>query len=161
VASCCPSRYFTATSWKYHPLLPRLGYLNPRALYHLMPMPAEHTSTPRGKKREQSPEIDQSEDAAPSSAPYWRKGGFRSAEEANTAFWDNLSKVPLCRAALKELDRRNSSTESPPSQPAVWADLPRSHQDRLELRRSAARLKRFARRGGPDLDGLRGICWLL
>ncbi|KAK3304692.1 uncharacterized protein B0T15DRAFT_250724 [Chaetomium strumarium] len=56
-------------------------------------------------------------------------------------FWDNLSKVPLTRRALRELDRRNSARPAPgPAAPAVYT----------------AHLARFARHGGPDLRHLRG-----
>ncbi|POS73710.1 hypothetical protein DHEL01_v207901 [Diaporthe helianthi] len=55
-------------------------------------------------------------------------------------FWDRLSKIPLTRSALKELDRRNGARPafSPPP---------------TSLARDLAR---FARHGGPDLRGLRG-----
>ncbi|KAK3338037.1 hypothetical protein B0H65DRAFT_542475 [Neurospora tetraspora] len=56
-------------------------------------------------------------------------------------FWDNLSKVPLTRRALRELDRRNSTRPAPgPAAPAVYT----------------TDLARFARHGGPDLRRLRG-----
>ncbi|KAK3302639.1 uncharacterized protein B0T15DRAFT_569773 [Chaetomium strumarium] len=56
-------------------------------------------------------------------------------------FWDSLSKVPLTRRALRELDRRNSARAAPgPAAPTVHAT------DRA----------RFARYSGPDLRHLRG-----
>ncbi|KAJ9161135.1 Ribonuclease H-like protein [Coniochaeta hoffmannii] len=56
-------------------------------------------------------------------------------------FWDGLSKVPLTRRVLRELDRRNSAQTAPgPATPAVYTT------DR----------SRFARHGGPDLRHLRG-----
>ncbi|KAH8906449.1 hypothetical protein BR93DRAFT_969641 [Coniochaeta sp. PMI_546] len=56
-------------------------------------------------------------------------------------FWDGLSRVPLTRRALRELDRRNSAQTAPgPAAPAVHTT------DRV----------RFARHGGPDLRHLRG-----
>ncbi|KAL2262699.1 hypothetical protein VTK26DRAFT_406 [Humicola hyalothermophila] len=56
-------------------------------------------------------------------------------------FWENLSKVPLTRRALRELDRRNSTRPVPgPAAPAVYT----------------TELARFARHGGPDLCHLRG-----
>ncbi|EFX06348.1 hypothetical protein CMQ_6669 [Grosmannia clavigera kw1407] len=59
-------------------------------------------------------------------------------------FWDSLSRVPLTRRALGELDRRNSIRGAPG--PA-------------ELTASTADLVRFARHGGADLRHLRGV-WL-
>ena len=88
-------------------------------------------------------------------------------------FWDNLSKIHLTNAALKELDRRNSqhissAISSPPLQ-----------RRGLITRRSTARekyppssaatstgkipsqvLKQFARHGGPDLSQIRGVRYL-
>ncbi|KAK3304811.1 uncharacterized protein B0T15DRAFT_363760, partial [Chaetomium strumarium] len=58
-------------------------------------------------------------------------------------FWDNLSKVPLTRRALRELDRRNST------QPALGPAVPAV---------CTAYLARFARHGGPDLRHLRAVC---
>ncbi|KAB5572199.1 hypothetical protein GE09DRAFT_1170465 [Coniochaeta sp. 2T2.1] len=56
-------------------------------------------------------------------------------------FWDGLSRVPLTRRALRELDRRNNAQTAPrPAAPAVYTT------DRA----------RFARHGGPDLRHLRG-----
>ncbi|KAK3311176.1 uncharacterized protein B0T15DRAFT_520711 [Chaetomium strumarium] len=57
-------------------------------------------------------------------------------------FWDDLSKVPLTRRALRELDRRNSAWPAPrPVIPAVYTK----------------NLARFARHGGPDFRHLRGV----
>ena len=95
------------------------------------------------------------------------------AEEANTAFWDNLSRVPLCPPALKELDRRNWLSVRPTSK-SVVRSAPRTarsatrraaqvdvlgRQRTTVLEDRAAQLKRFARRGGPDLHDLRGV-WM-
>lgn len=66
-----------------------------------------------------------------------------------TKFWDNLTpRVPLCKAALKELDRRNRQA-TPAAAPApvpAPASLPQPDCD----------IRRYARRGGPDLTDLRG-----
>ena len=90
------------------------------------------------------------------------------------AFWDNLSKIPLTRSALKELDRRytlsdrscvQSKVKKPhtrsvvrefkqKAQPTVPISeyLPKASQADIAL------LKIFARRGGSDLTSLRGVC---
>ncbi|KAH6618360.1 hypothetical protein B0J18DRAFT_371554 [Chaetomium sp. MPI-SDFR-AT-0129] len=56
-------------------------------------------------------------------------------------FWDNLSKVPLTRRALRELNRRNSSSHGRDPATSV-ADI--------------TNRARLARQGGPDLRHLRG-----
>lgn len=55
--------------------------------------------------------------------------------------WDKLSRVPLARISLRELDRRNKTQLAPRPAPAV----------------RTADLARFARHGGPDLRHLRGV----
>ncbi|KAH6839541.1 hypothetical protein B0I37DRAFT_449448 [Chaetomium sp. MPI-CAGE-AT-0009] len=59
-------------------------------------------------------------------------------------FWDNLSKVPLTRRALRELDRRNGARPAPrPTEPEPLVKT----TDRV----------RFSRHGGPDIRHLRGF----
>ncbi|KAF2009987.1 hypothetical protein BU24DRAFT_455168 [Aaosphaeria arxii CBS 175.79] len=62
-------------------------------------------------------------------------------------FWDNLSKIWLTKNALRELKRRNEQQEKrlPP---------PQSH--RPVTRSFPATIRRFSRKGGPDLSDLRG-----
>jgi hypothetical protein len=72
-------------------------------------------------------------------------------------FWDNMSKIWLTRQALNELGRRNAqstSNRSPVQQPA----LPVSEYLSKVSQADIARLKVYARRGGPDLTDLRGVC---
>ena len=127
--------------------------------------------TTRGQKRKRSAEVDPATESTPPPEPLWKRAGFRSAEEANTAFWDNVSKVPLFPGALKEFDRRNSLAvgSSIKSAPRSTRRSTRSTArraalvDQLVCQNSsasgdcAAQLKRFARRGGPDLHNLRGV----
>ena len=136
-------------------------------------MPTVGTSTARGQKRKRSPEVEPPSESTPPPEPPWKRAGFRSAEEANTAFWDNLSRVPLCPPALRELDRRNwlsigsaaksiarsagPTTRSATRRTALVNVLGPQKSTVLEDR--AAQLKRFARRGGPDLHDLRGV-WM-
>ncbi|KAB5536099.1 hypothetical protein GE09DRAFT_1176609 [Coniochaeta sp. 2T2.1] len=72
------------------------------------------------------------------------KSSIKSSSYSNffpsPAFWDNLSKVPLTRWALRELDRRNNIDPPKAAVPAVYT----------------TDLARFARHGGPDLRHLRG-----
>lgn len=56
-------------------------------------------------------------------------------------FWDNLTRVPLVRSALAELDRRNQQFPAP----TATSTRP-AHTD----------LKQYARRGGPDISDIRG-----
>lgn len=58
-------------------------------------------------------------------------------------FWDNLSRIPLSRGALKEHDRRNrhiAAAPNPTDSKSIKYDL-----------------TRYARHGGPDLSDLRGF----
>ncbi|KAI1322074.1 hypothetical protein F5Y16DRAFT_387680 [Xylariaceae sp. FL0255] len=92
------------------------------------------------------------------------------------AFWDNLSEIPLTRRALRELDRRNTTTASylrrtlrPPSRRPItrraarelWPVQTSLHPATQYLRRSGQselkQLRAFARQGGPDLSELRTI----
>ncbi|MCJ1246639.1 hypothetical protein MMC30_003848 [Trapelia coarctata] len=101
-----------------------------------------------GQKRKRSPEIDSTLNSTPPYEPPWKRAGFLSADEANVAFWDNLSKVPLCPRALKEFDRRNRRLPRPTVLVDSWRDF-------IALKGYSVQLKNFARRGGPGLDGLR------
>lgn len=66
------------------------------------------------------------------------------------SFWDTLSKVRLSRSALKEFDRRNiQETGQPCAEPIPIT--------KVSAQRARQQLKRFARRGGPDLSHLRGV----
>ncbi|KAL7929606.1 hypothetical protein V8C35DRAFT_194073 [Trichoderma chlorosporum] len=57
------------------------------------------------------------------------------------AFWDNLSKIPLTRRALRELDRRNDA---------------RHALEKTAHALSTIDVNRYSRRGGPNLRHLRG-----
>ncbi|KAK5189051.1 hypothetical protein LTR96_010934 [Exophiala xenobiotica] len=65
------------------------------------------------------------------------------------SFWDTLSKIRLSRGALREFDRRNIEEK---------VQSPCTITPKVEYPTGRARLlvKRFARRGGPDLSHLRG-----
>lgn len=62
------------------------------------------------------------------------------------SFWDNLSRQWLTRRTLQEFDRRTawSTTLVPPR---------RTGKESIDL----AKLKRFARHGGPSLSDIRGV----
>jgi hypothetical protein len=61
-------------------------------------------------------------------------------------FWDSLSFVPLCRRALREFNKR-AVCPVPRQQPAK-----RTVRD-IQVKE----LQRFSRRGGPDLQRIRGV----
>ena len=67
-------------------------------------------------------------------------------------FWDTLSKVPLTRGALRELDRRTSEHDCTPS-----GRTKRTITSRRLLRSDSRRLKGLAAKGGLDLSVLRGV----
>ena len=92
------------------------------------------------------------------------------------AFWDNLSKVPLTKGALRELDRKNTqaapkpphSSYRRPHRPATRRILAEQSKSRQHTESTTAFLghrapryltdiKLFARHGGPNLSELRGV----
>ncbi|RMD44530.1 hypothetical protein DV735_g537, partial [Chaetothyriales sp. CBS 134920] len=105
---------------------------------------------PDSRKRQR--DAASSADEQPSDALPARKRQKQTKEprhRRSPRFWDGLSQVPLCRAALRELDRRALIHGPPPF--ASSALLPRTHIPQPED------LKRFARHGGPQLTHLRGF----
>ena len=119
---------------------------------------APELQQPCGRKRKRGvTEEEHSTIAATSPQPPWKraKRPFQSRQEANTTYWDSLSKLPFTRGALKELNRRNRETASP-----VRAGIirrPDLSREPAALKNCPSQLKRFARHGGPDLRDLRGV----
>ena len=62
------------------------------------------------------------------------------------SFWDNLSRQWLTRRTLREFDKRT-----------VWPATPISPRWIGKENIDLAKLKRFARHGGPVLDNIRGV----
>lgn len=111
-----------------------------------------------GRKRKRGPtEEEHSTIAATSQQPPWKraKKPFQSRQEANTAYWDSLSKPWFTRRALQELNRRNRQTASPLRTGNICR-LDRSGEP-AALENCSYQLRRFARQGGPDLRDLRGV----
>jgi hypothetical protein len=106
-------------------------------------MPPEVESGPQSRKRRRTLEIAPSID--PPEPPVKRqKRSQRSATPPE--FWDNLSRVPLCRRALREFNRRTfQPIAAEPSAPSILGEG------------QAKILKRFARHGGPNLRDIRGV----
>ena len=126
---------------------PRPDYKSPTAQV------AHNSLLSSGRKRLQTEiEEEQPAVATPSPLPPWKrvKQPFQSHQEANTAFWDSLSKVWLTKCALEEFNRRTARLASP-ARPA-----PLSPRD-LRRKTRSDQIKHFARHGGPDLCGLRGV----
>ncbi len=101
----------------------------------------------RQADQEPSPKVD--------SQPQLKKQKHSHPSHPPPAFWDNLSKIPLTRRALRELDRRNS--EEPPisrSRFYTRADRPVTRRFAAETREAA---EGAAQHGGPDLSDLRGV----
>ncbi|KAF2228941.1 hypothetical protein EV356DRAFT_571524 [Viridothelium virens] len=75
-----------------------------------------------------------------------RQRGLQSTRtQTPPKFWDNLSRIPLCRRALREFDRRTA--QPVPAKPTTQFVL---------LENQWKQLKRFARHGGPNLRDIRG-----
>lgn len=69
-------------------------------------------------------------------------------EQTPPAFWNNISRVPLCRRALREFERRSKDT-TPPERP-----------QRTELRADLKKkLQKFARHGGPDCQDIIAVSY--
>lgn len=109
-----------------------------------------------GQNREQI-EIDEDHStiATTSSQPPGEKAKrrFQSKQESITAFWNSLSKVWLTPRALDELDRRNRQSAG-----SVRTSItPDQIRETAALEHFSYQIKRFAKHGGPDLCGLRGV----
>lgn len=100
---------------------------------------------PRGKRQraEAGPSLDDPSELQPS------KRLKSSSDLHSSAFYDSLSKVPLTRRALKELNQRTSEVTS--HQRPIYS--PR----RVYREESLKELQKFARHGGPELCDIRTV----
>ncbi|KAI4162736.1 MAG: hypothetical protein LQ342_003623 [Letrouitia transgressa] len=128
-------------------------------------------SNPRGRQLTEQHPLQPNETSQPQSKRR-RLGYHSSGSHYPPAFWDSLSKIWLTKDALKELDKR--STQSVPNLPPPYrrAHRPVTRRFLANLKSSEATynflynyaprtlkdVKLFARHGGPDLSGLRGVC---
>ena len=106
---------------------------------------------PQSKKRRRS--STECEDLEPQ--PIAKKPKSTSASRSQyhrrpPSFWTTLSKIWLTRTALKEFDRRDT-------QEAGQQCCAPTPNNKFPPGRACPRLKRFARRGGPDLSHLRAV----
>ena len=106
-------------------------------------MPLGEELGPQRSKRKRTIEDAPATDRSPQPPAKRRK---RSHNRTPPEFWDNLSKVPLCRRALREFNRRTVglTAPKPPAPSVLKGDL-------------VKQLKRFARHGGPSLRDIRGV----
>jgi hypothetical protein len=66
-------------------------------------------------------------------------------------FFDNLSEIALTKGALREFDRRNSLRDLQTRPLQVKHPITRGY---------LAKKRALARNGGPDLQALRGVCFM-
>lgn len=103
---------------------------------------------PLKRKREQP--VEDTREAGHQASPPQKRLQPTRPKPTPAEFWDNLSEVPLCKRALRELDRRSVQriVSKPLAQP-------------IQTRQRTEEIKRFARCGGPDIRDLRGVRFVL
>lgn len=108
-------------------------------------MPSAKASVPHNRKRQLS-EAEPETDSPPQPIAKRQKLEDHQRHRTPSSFWDNLSRQWLTRRTLREFDRRT-----------VWPTVPippyRTGKENINL----AKLKRFARHGGPNLGAIRGV----
>ncbi|KAI4258589.1 MAG: hypothetical protein L6R42_005000 [Xanthoria sp. 1 TBL-2021] len=107
-------------------------------------MPSAKASVPHNRKRQLS-EAEPETASPPQPTAKRQKLEDHQRHRTPSSFWDNLSRQWLTRRTLREFDRRT-----------VWPTVPippyRTGKQNINL----AKLKRFARHGGPYLGDIRG-----
>lgn len=134
------------------------------SLKHHFPMPESQLSGSRKRQRsEQSPP-----QLKRASQPLSKRQ--HSSYQTPPAFWDNLSKLWLTKRALREQDRRiaQSASNTPSLIRHALTELKKDRQPTQfapELLynyspRCLKDIKLLARHGGPNLEDLRGVCFV-
>jgi len=145
----CPSQPSAAPTPQYRAALAALQRID---IFTTSPAHFETVMPPgeefRGRHRKRKLTVDAAATTDPDHQPLVkrRRPSRQSRSGTPPEFWDNLSRIPLCRRALREFNRRRA--RSPVPQPPVQSDIDG------EL---VKQLKRFARRGGPSLRDIRGV----
>ena len=98
------------------------------------------------RNRKRTIEAAPAADPQPQPQAKRRKRSQRPRSKTTPQFWDNLSRVPFCRRALREFDRSkvHPVTLKPPERSALNGDL-------------VKQLKRFVRHGGPNLRDIEEV----
>jgi hypothetical protein len=109
-------------------------------------MPPGEGAESRAKKRKRAIDAAPATNPEPLPPAKRQKASLQSRSKTTPEFWDNLSRVPLCRRALREFNRRTvrPTAPKPPERSVIKGDL-------------IKQLKRFARHGGPTLRDIRGV----
>ena len=118
---------------------------------------------PRKRKRT-SPEVYEVDDDSLISTKRPRTDHTRrqARHAARDRYWNTLSKVWLTPRALREFDRRNAAQSSERTSNLKTRPNTRSLVDVSSLSETLLKeLKRFARRGGPELADIRGVGYIL
>ena len=109
------------------------------------PMPLAKASVPYNRKRQQSA-ADPEPDCSPQPTAKRQKLKDSRRHRTPSSFWDNLSRQWLTHRTLRELDRRTLRPTVP---------IPPCPNGKENI--NPAKLKHFARHGGPNLGDLRGV----
>jgi len=108
-------------------------------------MPSARASVPHNRKRQLS-KAESETNLSPQPTAKRQKLEDQQRHQTPSSFWDNLSRLWLTRRALREFDRRT-----------IWPAAPvpphRTGKENIDF----AKLKRFARHGGPSLGNIRGV----
>lgn len=108
-------------------------------------MPVAKASVPHNRKR-QFYEAEPETDFPPQPTTKRQKLEGHQRHRTPSSFWDNLSRQWLTHRALRGFDRRT-----------VWPAAPIPPQRTGEENINLAKLKRFARHGGPNLGDIRSV----
>ncbi|KAL9129942.1 MAG: hypothetical protein Q9217_001744 [Psora testacea] len=110
-------------------------------------MPSAKASVPQNQKRRLS-EAEPETKSSPHPPAKQQKLEEQRRHRTPSSFWDNLSRQWLTLGTLREFDRRTVWPTVP--LPPQWTG--RTGKDYIDL----AKLKRFAKHGGPNLIDIRG-----
>lgn len=141
-----PRAIFSTASTRAH--CPAVIYIAP-CLRSRAPMPSTEASISYCRKRRLTEEESKTDISPPPTAKR-QKLEDHQRHRTPSSFWDNLSRQWLTPRALREFDRRT-----------VWPASPVPPHDTGKENISPAKLKRFARHGGPSLGNIRAVSTIL
>ena len=108
-------------------------------------MPSAKARAPHNRKRQLS-EAEPLSELSPQPTAKRQKLKEHRRHRTPSSFWDNLSRQWLTPRTLREFDRRTVW-------PAVSVPPHQTGKENINI----AKLKRFARHGGPSLGNIRGV----